>query len=114
LPDLHEFVLVCSQFSSTVITSLATGVPIIVTKRFLESYTFLSEDSVWLQFDGEEAIDSTIRLLQLPIDRLAALRSGIGKLRESLNQRASGQLQDIIDKAKDLPEAGPLPWRLPG
>ena len=102
------------QFSSTVITSLATGVPIIVTKRFLESYTFLSKDSVWLQIDGEEAIDAAIRLLHLPVDQLAALRNGIGQLRENLNQRAAGQIQEIIDKSKDLPGAGPLPWTQPG
>lgn len=97
------------KFSSTVITSLATGVPVIVTKRFLLSYTFLSEAHVWLQGDAEETMDASLRLLQLPIGKVAALRSGISQLREKLNERAAAQIQAVIDGAEGWKGSGPLP-----
>jgi hypothetical protein len=41
------------KFSSTIITSLVTGVPIIVQYKFLTAYTFMSKDNVYMQWNAE-------------------------------------------------------------
>ncbi len=93
-----------------VITSLVTGVPVVVTERFLRSYTFLSEEHVVLQESEDEAImDAAVRLLRFSSKELAKIRSGIDALRESLNKRAADQIKIVVDSTDGRKDLGPLP-----
>ena len=49
VPSLASARYFTSKFSSTIITSLSTGTPIIATKELLASYTFFDKDSVFAQ-----------------------------------------------------------------
>ncbi|GAX83396.1 hypothetical protein CEUSTIGMA_g10821.t1 [Chlamydomonas eustigma] len=97
------------KFSSTVITSLVTGVPIIVQERFLKSYTFLTPSTVVLQSDEEEIMDVGIRVLNTPAEKMSELRGNVNHLREQLNQRATSQLKSVIDSTKKKLDLGTLP-----
>ena len=97
------------KFSSTVITSLVTTVPMVVTSRFLASYTFLSPAHAYVQRDDEPVMDTVLRVLKLSAKELATFRSSILALREQLNRKASERLEGILRAAMALPDSGPLP-----
>lgn len=65
----------------------------IVTWRFLQSYSFLNDTHVARQWKGEEPIDVIKRMLKTPAPELAATRVAIGELREQLNARALGMIK---------------------
>jgi hypothetical protein len=46
-----------SKFSSTVLTSLITGVPIIADQRLLDAYSMLTRDAVYYQADNRTELD---------------------------------------------------------
>lgn len=52
--------------SSSVPASLIAGTPIVGKKRLLQTYDYLTEDSIWLQNDKEPDLDVVERILQLP------------------------------------------------
>lgn len=97
------------KFSSTVISSLVTSSPLIVTQRFLDSYTFLDSSHVFVQREGESTMDAALRLLRTPPAELAALRKAINSKREELNRRAEVFLNKVILDAQSKPDLGPLP-----
>lgn len=109
VPTLASEAYFDRKFSSTVITSLVTGVPVIVTSRFLKSYSFLSPDTVFLQWNSEPAMDAALRVLQLSNADLLAIRRNVSRLREDLNGMAGRRLEGIIQAAMAKPDAGTLP-----
>mmetsp|Transcript_40261 Transcript_40261/g.89407 ORF Transcript_40261/g.89407 Transcript_40261/m.89407 type:complete len:399 (+) Transcript_40261:273-1469(+) len=103
IPTLASEAYFDRKFSSTLITSMVTGVPVIVNYRFLKSYTFLNQSHVYMQWNKEETMDSALRILQLSAEELAATRIALHSLRDSLNSRAAQQLQAIITAAMNAP-----------
>ena len=97
------------KFSSTVISSLVTSCPLIVTRRFLESYTFLDSRHVFVQEDKETTMDAALRLLRSPPSAIAALRGAINDKREELNKRAKLFLNKVIADSASKPDSGPKP-----
>ncbi|KAG1672725.1 hypothetical protein FOA52_005203 [Chlamydomonas sp. UWO 241] len=65
------------KFSSTVITSLVTGTPAIVTPQFLEAYTFLDESTVFLRTENQTDLDIAQRVLKMGASELAAARERV-------------------------------------
>lgn len=49
MPSLANPRYYTDKFSSTIITSLSTGTPIIASKQLLKAYSFLTEGSVFQQ-----------------------------------------------------------------
>jgi len=48
--------------SSTVLTSLMTGAPVIADDAVLRAYTFLTREDVFLMREGEDEVDVMLRV----------------------------------------------------
>lgn len=95
LPVLAQDAYYDKKFSSTLITSLTTGVPLIVEQRFLTVYTFLTDAHVFVPKQDEQTVDIMIRVLQRPSAELAAQRQLLAALQESLNHKALLLIQKL-------------------
>lgn len=51
-----------SKMSSTVVSSLTAGVPIIADEAVLKAYSFLNHDEVFLMRPGEDEVDAMMRV----------------------------------------------------
>ncbi|KAK9473589.1 uncharacterized protein V1510DRAFT_402266 [Dipodascopsis tothii] len=79
--------------SSSVPASLIAGVPIVGKQRLLETYDYLTEDSIWLQGDNEADMDVIGRIVKLTDAQIAAQK----KRTRNRNQNV---VADNIAKAK--------------
>jgi hypothetical protein len=48
--------------SSTVVSSLTTGVPVIADEAVLRAYSFLGHEDVFLMHKGEDEVDAMLRV----------------------------------------------------
>lgn len=55
-------VYLTSKMSSTMVSSLMTGVPVIADEAVLKAYTFLTHDDVFLMRHGEDEVDAMLRV----------------------------------------------------
>ncbi|KAK9475828.1 hypothetical protein V1514DRAFT_229753 [Lipomyces japonicus] len=78
--------------SSSVPASLIAGVPIVGKRRLLQTYDYLTEDSIWLQQDNEGDLDVIGRILELGEDKIAEQKA-------RTNARNKEVVQENIGKA---------------
>lgn len=102
IPTLASDAYYDRKFSSTLITSLVTDVPVIVGEKFLQSYSFLGKGHVFMQSENDRTIDVMTKILQLSSEQLQEYRSAIAGLREELNQRALSMLTAMMKKVQLL------------
>mmetsp|Transcript_15131 Transcript_15131/g.44628 ORF Transcript_15131/g.44628 Transcript_15131/m.44628 type:complete len:203 (-) Transcript_15131:136-744(-) len=108
LPALASPAYLDRKFSSTVTTSLITGVPVIVPSEFLKAYAFLDARTVFLQREGETVMGAAARLAGLPAADVDALRARIASLREQLNANAAEVVTQVLAGTVEQPGRGPL------
>lgn len=84
------------KFSSTIITSLSTGTPMVVSAQFLAAYTMFTEASAYLQRGNEGEVDAMIRVMRLPAADLLAVRAALRGVQARLNERAAAQYDDVL------------------
>lgn len=86
------------KFSSTIITSLSTGTPVISTKKLLTAYNFLNKDSVFSQEDEEEEIDVMLRIVRSKEEEVIRVREGLKGVVQDLNKRSLEKLEGYIKR----------------
>ncbi|KXZ47353.1 hypothetical protein GPECTOR_36g76 [Gonium pectorale] len=89
-----------TRLSSTVLASLTTCVPIIATREFLDAYSFLSEDHVFLQYPGEREANVMRRVLELDDATIFGKRRALCALRQRLGQQAAAVLRGAVSVAR--------------
>ncbi|KAK5721211.1 hypothetical protein LTR17_014772 [Elasticomyces elasticus] len=70
--------------SSTVPASLIAGVPLVATRQLLKTYTYVKEEDVWLQEDGEQDFDIIGRILAMTTEQRAAKKAKVRATRDEL------------------------------
>jgi hypothetical protein len=98
VPSLANQRYFTNKFSSTIITSLSTGTPVIASKRLLEAYSFLSKDSVFSQGDDEEEIDVMLKIVRTTEDEVLKVREGLKSTVQDLNKRSLEKLEGYITR----------------
>lgn len=93
------------KMSSTVVSSLMTGVPIIADSQVLASYTFLKPEHVFLIGPGETEMDVMQRVVRMSPAEVFAVRQKVLDLQQLLNRRAFAVLQAFMPLVEDIPEA---------
>ncbi|KAI5200578.1 hypothetical protein E4T39_05685 [Aureobasidium subglaciale] len=68
LPAFASDTYLDRKASSSVPAALIAGTPLIATKAIIGAYSYMSEDSVWLQADGESEFDVVRRVLNMDPD----------------------------------------------
>jgi hypothetical protein len=100
LPVLGSDAYVKTKFSSTVVSSLITGVPLVATQQMLEAYTFLNESTTYMQRNGEDTMDVMVRILGMSSNELQRHRVQLQALREDLNRRSLSLLESWFANPK--------------
>lgn len=59
---LGSQIYVTAKMSSTIVSSLMTGVPVVADEAVLKAYTFLGRDDVFLMHAGEDEVDAMLRV----------------------------------------------------
>ncbi|KAF6257071.1 hypothetical protein COO60DRAFT_1526080 [Scenedesmus sp. NREL 46B-D3] len=101
------------KISSSVLASLAAGVPLLVPRRFLDVYTAFSEEHVVLLDEsaggvapGAAELAAMARLAGPDgAATLAARRTALAQLRHVLNQHAAAKLDGLMAAAHSRPHA---------
>lgn len=91
-----------TKFSSTALTSLTTGTPLIVNEDFLQAYSFITPETAWLQQKGAEELDTMLWILQRTPSEVLKLRQRLQNLRTTLNQRSLELLESFMARACNL------------
>jgi hypothetical protein len=65
LPAFASDTYLDRKASSSVPAALIAGTPLIATKAIVQAYSYLSDDAVWMQADGESEFDVVRRLLNM-------------------------------------------------
>ena len=66
LTSFNSVKYITEKTSSTIGASLITGTPLVITRRALASYSFLSASSVWIQNFNESDVDAMYRIISMP------------------------------------------------
>ncbi|KAK9463223.1 uncharacterized protein V1516DRAFT_618769 [Lipomyces oligophaga] len=85
--------------SSSVPASLIAGTPIVCTRQMLQAYTYLTEDSVWLQEFGEEDLDTVARVVSKGD---AFIKRGKMAVKQRLTELLGDNEANIMTWLKDL------------
>ncbi|PNH02740.1 hypothetical protein TSOC_011247 [Tetrabaena socialis] len=96
LPALASPRYLTDKFTSTIITSLTSGTPMLADARFLAAYSMLGPESVYLQHEGESEAEAMLRLMSLPAADLLAVRRGLRTVRKRLNDEASTHYAKLL------------------
>lgn len=87
-----------TKLSSTVITSLITGTPVLLHRNASRAYTFLDDDSAYFQEHNETTVQAMARILKAGPGTWLRVRHGLARVAALLNARASDGLQDLLDR----------------
>lgn len=98
VPMLASPLYYASKFSSTVYSSLITGVPMIADDRFLDAYTMIDRAAVYPRADGEDEVAVMFRVAAQDARETWRARRAVSDLRERLNRRAAGLLRGWLDE----------------
>ncbi|KAF6265877.1 hypothetical protein COO60DRAFT_767541 [Scenedesmus sp. NREL 46B-D3] len=93
------------KMSSTVVSSLMTGTPIIADAKVLKSYTFLKPEHVHLMGPGETEMDVMQRVLRMSPQEVFGVRQRVLDLAEHLNRRTLQVLQTFMPMDSDALQA---------
>ncbi|EFJ50229.1 hypothetical protein VOLCADRAFT_104053 [Volvox carteri f. nagariensis] len=98
-----------TRISSTVLASLTTCVPMIVTQKMLDVYSFFKEEHVFLQRPGEREVDVMMRILSMEDDVIFNRRRALCQLRQELGKLAAAVLNEALALAgvNAAADAGP-------
>eukprot|EP00198_Chlamydomonas_reinhardtii_P007795 XP_001697132.1 predicted protein [Chlamydomonas reinhardtii] len=107
IPALASNKYYSHKFSSTILSSLISGTPMIADRRFLSAYGMFNESEVYLQREGEQEVDVMLRVLRTPAEQLLAVRRALLDLRARLNVRARLFLKEELEALC----AGSVGWR---
>ncbi|GIL80479.1 hypothetical protein Vretifemale_9679 [Volvox reticuliferus] len=77
------------KFSSSIISSLISGTPLIASRRLLAAYSMLDERSVFVQEEEEQELDVMLRVMVMPKKDLLAVRQGVLEARQRVNGNAT-------------------------
>lgn len=80
------------KFSSTVVTSLITGTPIVANQALLDAYTFLTRDAVLFQQEGQGELQAALS----QHERILQTRVGLARLRQTLALQAREKLLGLM------------------
>uniref|UniRef100_A0A383VTG1 Glycosyl transferase family 1 domain-containing protein n=1 Tax=Tetradesmus obliquus TaxID=3088 RepID=A0A383VTG1_TETOB len=92
VPMLASPLYYASKFSSTVLTSFITGVPIIADKPFMGAYTMIERSAVYYQDDDKNELDAMFAIARMAPEEMWRTRMGLDELRNKMNSRATGLL----------------------
>jgi hypothetical protein len=81
-----------SKFSSTVLTSFITGVPIIADAAFMGAYTMIEHDAVYYQEIGSNELDVMFNVVRMPVEEMWRTRMALDGLRTRINARAASMI----------------------
>jgi hypothetical protein len=87
-----------SKFSSTVYSSLITGVPMIADDRFLDAYTMIDRSAVFYRREGQAEVDVMFGVGEQGAGETWRARQSVADLRAKLNKRAAGLLRGWLDE----------------
>lgn len=87
-----------SKFSSTVYSSMITGVPMIADDKFLDAYTMIDRSAVYYRAEGQEEVDVMFAVSAQDARETWRARQAVSDLRDKLNKRASGLLRQWLDE----------------
>eukprot|EP00879_Flechtneria_rotunda_P003455 GHRR01003684.1.p1 GENE.GHRR01003684.1~~GHRR01003684.1.p1 ORF type:complete len:543 (+),score=179.83 GHRR01003684.1:546-2174(+) len=90
------------KMSSTIVSSLMTGVPIIADSKVLASYTFLNPEHVHLMAPQETEMDVMQRVLRMSPAEVFAVRQQVVELAKHLNRRTLQVLQTFMPMVGDI------------
>mmetsp|Transcript_23389 Transcript_23389/g.51334 ORF Transcript_23389/g.51334 Transcript_23389/m.51334 type:complete len:405 (-) Transcript_23389:715-1929(-) len=99
VPSLANPRYLVEKFSSTIMTSLNTGVPLLASPQLLAAYSFLDKEAVLLQEEGEGEVDAMLRISRLPAEAVMRVRARLQQLRLDLNTRSWGLLEGFLARA---------------
>lgn len=85
LPLLGSPRYLTDKFSSSILSSLISGTPLIADAVLLTSYSMLNEQSVYLQRPGESELDVMLRIIATPAEELLVIRRQILETRRRVN-----------------------------
>ncbi|KAG2440176.1 hypothetical protein HXX76_004289 [Chlamydomonas incerta] len=91
-----------SRISSTILASLITCVPVIAEQRLLDTYTFLSEEHVFLRQPDEDEAAAMARIAALPDQAIFAKREALCELRRQMDARVDRVLGGYIAEASKM------------
>jgi len=94
-----------SKFSSTVLTSMITGVPIIADKAFMEAYTFMDRAAVYYQDEKATELDVMFKVVRSDPQEMWRTRKGTEDLRNKMNARAKELLIKWLKEKGLSPDA---------
>ena len=85
--------------SSSVPASLIGGIPLIATRAMLKSYSYLREQDVYIQEDGETELDAIKRVVQMSDEERRAKTKTVHAMRELMVKRnakmVGGWIEDV-------------------
>ncbi|KAF8068202.1 Ugt3a1 [Scenedesmus sp. PABB004] len=108
VPMLASPLYYASKFSSTVLTSFITGVPIIADKRFMAAYSMIERPAVYYQDDDKNELDVMFSVARMAPEEMWRTRLSLDELRRKMNTRVAGLLVGWL-KDKGLAPDVPLP-----
>lgn len=86
------------KFSSTVLTSLMTGTPMIAGEKILSKYTMLTRDAVFFQSEKEQEVDAMFNILSVNSGGIWDKRRAVEAAREQINARSADMIKGWLDK----------------
>lgn len=73
------------KISSSIVTSVITGVPLIADAQLLEAYSFFKKEHVYYKAEGQSDADAMLAVMQMSPAELFATRVRLQELRMQLN-----------------------------
>ncbi|KXZ51997.1 hypothetical protein GPECTOR_10g1019 [Gonium pectorale] len=96
LPVFGSSSYVKNKFSSTVLASLISAVPVLADDALLSAYSFLSEATAFKQMSNETVVDAMQRISKLPWIDHQIRRDNLVDLAERLNVAAGSFLVNLL------------------
>jgi hypothetical protein len=107
LPSFASNAYVTTKFSSTVISSLITGAPLVSSTSMLTAYTFFNESTTILQRKEENITDVMARMTKMTPLEMKLLRENLNGLRTEINKRT---LSILLEWFAPIPKEGGKEW----
>ncbi|KAI5268114.1 hypothetical protein E4T47_07872 [Aureobasidium subglaciale] len=99
LPAFASDTYLDRKASSSVPAALIAGTPLIATKAIIEAYSYISEDTVWLQEDGESEFNVVQRVLDMDSDSRKKKMEAVREKRSKLVQENIKLVEDWMNQA---------------
>lgn len=91
------------KFSSTVITSLTTAIPVLADDKFLQAYRFLRPNTTLYQYAHEDELDAMLRWMKRAPEEVLERRKAVRQEQKHQNNRAIQVIMDVLKKNFHLP-----------